>query len=244
VLRDNWEARSRSDARDFYVASHPGWDEAERWEAQAEADAELMLHAVDAEELATAHVLEVGCGVGRLARPLAARAASYTGIDISAGMVAEARIRLENVAAARFFVCDGLRVPEAACDRRYRQIVALAVLIHCPRDVVRSLVASAYELLEPGGQLRFQVLADPDDPTGIASLPAAEEVHQEMRDVELVVTPQMRELIDGHYYMGAKFRFDELEPFLLDAAGGGGVVLFRPDLVHVYGWIERPRGGD
>ena len=66
-------------------------------------------------------------------------------------MVAEARSRLEGVAAARFFVCDGLRVPEAACDRRYRQIVALAVLIHCPRDVVRSLVASAYELLEEIG---------------------------------------------------------------------------------------------
>ena len=31
LLRTNWEERGRSTSRDFYIASHPGWDDDAAW---------------------------------------------------------------------------------------------------------------------------------------------------------------------------------------------------------------------
>lgn len=241
LLKQSWEERARSKARDFYVASHPGWQDERRWRAQAENDAALMLYQVDRAALAGWDLLEIGCGVGRLALPLAPQVASYTGVDIAPAMVDEARRRAAGLANARFLVSDGAGLPEGARDRSYQLALALAVFIHCPRAVIRSLVGAAYAVLAPGGQLRFQVLADPSDPTGIASLDAAAVVHQEIEAMEEGAGQEERTLIDGHYYMGDAFRYDELGPFLEEATGGEGrATLIRPDLAHVYGWVERP----
>lgn len=56
-------------------------------------------------------LLEIGCGIGRLAGPLAARVARYHGTEISLGMLAAARRR---VAApnAGFSLGSGLRIAE------------------------------------------------------------------------------------------------------------------------------------
>ena len=242
LLKDNWEKRSRSDKRDFYVASHPGWNNPQRWSLQARRDVDLMLYQVDPQALSAWNVLEIGCGVGRLALPLAERVSHYTGVDIAAGMVEEARARCAGHENVRFFVSDGAGLPEGARDRRYELMLALAVFIHCPRNVIASLVRAGYDQLAPGGQLRFQVLADPNDPTGISSLEDAAVAHEEIEEMEAAATDDERELIDGHYYMGDAFRYDELAPFLVEATGGEGVpMLLRPDLAHIYGWVERPR---
>ena len=242
LLKENWEKRSRSETRDFYVASHPGWRNPKHWSAQAERDAQLMLYQVDEQALADWNLLEVGCGVGRLAIPLSARVKSYTGVDIAPGMVEEARARCASLDNTRFFVSDGAGLPEDAKDRTYELILSLAVFIHCPKDVTASLIRAGYDQLSPGGQFRFQVLADPSDATGITSLEDAALAHQEIEEMEAEATTEERELIDGHYYMGDAFTYDELGPFLVEASGGSGVpTLIRPDLAHIYGWVEKPR---
>jgi len=241
-LGANWERRSRSEDRDFYVASHPGWNDEGRWAAQAESDVRLMLYQLDEERLRGWNVLEIGCGVGRLALPLARRCASYTGFDIAAGMVEEARRRCAEQRNARFFVSDGSGVPAEADDRRYELALAMAVFIHCPRVVTRSLVAQTYRRLAPGGQLRFQVLADPSDPTGLQSLEAAASAHEEIHEMEAGATERQRSLIDDTYYMGDAFGYEELRLFLAEASGDGLVTTIRPDLAHIYGWVEKPAG--
>ena len=242
LLRANWERRSRTDKRDFYVASHRGWQDPGRWEAQAEIDVHTMFYGVDAELARGWDVLEIGCGVGRLAGPLTARASSYTGFDVAAGMVEEARTRSASLERARFFVGDGLHVPAEARDREYDLALAVAVFIHCPRSVIASNVASALETLRPGGQLRLQVLADPEDPEGISSLEAAASDHAEMLAVEAEHDDEeTQDLIEGHYYMGDRFRYAELDPFLR-AAGADDVLVFRPTLQHMYAIVTKAGG--
>lgn len=237
-LKQDWESRSRSEYRDFYVASHPGWDDPAHWERRAEADLLQMLHGVDLDSIAGWQVLEIGCGVGRLAPGFARRVAGYTGFDIAPGMIEEARRRHGSLANVRFLESDGLGVPAAAADRAYDLILVLAVFIHCPRSVIAANVRSAYPLLAPGGQLRFQVMADPGDPSGVVSLEAAQELHEEMMAAE-AVSPEQLGLIDNSPYIGHRFRYAELAPFLEELTGGR-VTTVRVDLAHVYGWIERP----
>jgi SAM-dependent methyltransferase len=237
-LAERWEERARSPHRDLYVASHPGWNDPAAWAAQAELDAGNMLYQVDREALRGFHVLDVGCGVGRLAHPLAQRAATYTGFDIAPGMIGEARRRCADLENARFFVSDGLSVPEAARDRLYDLALCVAVFIHCPPEVSAGLVRSVYGCLAPGGQLRFQFRADPSDPEGLVALEQAEVHAQEA--TALAVDPEQAELTLDEDYSSHAFRYAELGRFL-EGLTPGAATLIRVDALHVYGWIERPR---
>ena len=87
LLRSNWETLARTPYRDFFIASHRGWDDPETWSAQARFDADIALHERTPAELAALDLLELGCGVGRLAQVIAPRVRSYTGFDVAPSMV-------------------------------------------------------------------------------------------------------------------------------------------------------------
>lgn len=234
LLRHNWEQRSRSHLRDFYVASHHGWDRDPVWRAQAEIDVTGQFHDTDPAVTRPWHVLEIGCGVGRLVAPMLARVATYTGFDVAEGMVDEARRRHTDEPRARFFVGDGTGVPEAAKDRRYDLAIAHAVFIHCPRVVIRANLVSAMAQLRVGGQLRFQVIADPDDPEGAPPPEVAATVYAEIQQIEndAAGEPVHEEMI-GSYYMGDRFGFAELRRFLAEAVPAD-TRIYRPSPYHMY----------
>ena len=95
-------------------------------------------------------LLDLGCGGGLLAEPLARRGASVLGIDASAG----------NVAAARLHAAvDGVPVeyrlgePQAALrdDERFDVVLALEVVEHV--SDVDAFLATAASVVAPGGML-------------------------------------------------------------------------------------------
>lgn len=244
LLETNWSARSRSPRRDRYVATLPPGAGSDTWERQARSDAEVLLWGLEPERIAGWHVLEVGCGVGRLVAPLLERVATYTGFDIAAGMVAEARERLAGVDRARFFVGDGLTVPAEACDRRYDLVLSHAVLIHCPLDVIASLLASAWARLGAGGELRVGLLADHSDLEGIESVEAAAPPHAAAEAIDREEEAAPDPLIDGHYYLGHAFRHADVEPFVratIDVGPGAQALqIVRPTATTIYVIARRP----
>jgi SAM-dependent methyltransferase len=175
-LRRAWSARASSPWREFFVASHPDWRDPARRTAQARQDLAFLLNGLAPEKLAAAEALEIGCGSGRLAVELAPRVRGYSGFDIAPAMVEVARRNLAGVANARFALGDGASVPAELRDRRYDLVFSLAVLIHVPESVFRSYLGAMRAATAPGGQVRFQVLADPRDPDGYASPPPPEPI--------------------------------------------------------------------
>ena len=248
-LAKNWELRARTPHRDFFVASHPGWDQPGEWARQAEVDVQLFLHGLEPDQLAGWQVLEIGCGVGRLVPSLAPRVAGYTGFDLAPGMVEVAEERNAGVANARFYLSDGTGVPTAAQDRKYDLVLALAVFIHCPRAVIAANLRSAYAQLAPGGQLRFQLRADPSDPEGLQSMDLSAALHDEIvaqasaqASGHGTAEPAPAELTAEGEYMGDCFTFAELPAWLRDAVGApeAHVERIRFDLASHYGWLQKP----
>jgi ubiquinone/menaquinone biosynthesis C-methylase UbiE len=92
--------------------------------------------------------LDVGCGDGMLARRLAARCGSVTGIDRNAPMIALARERSDGIANVSFLEADFLThpFPEASFDFA----CANTVLHHM--DFAAAL-AKMVRVLRPGGRL-------------------------------------------------------------------------------------------
>ncbi len=138
-----------------FATAHETWNQ--RWQDAAERAAwlrpEALVHALAdrMRERGFARVLDLGCGVGRHAKYLAAEGFVCVGVDASEAGLAYAR---EQAAAA------GLRIDYRPGtfyadlpfeDRSFDAVVAWNVLYHGDGDVAARAIGGIARLLVPGG---------------------------------------------------------------------------------------------
>ncbi len=248
-VRQLWDQLAATPWRDFYIASHSGWNDPAAWRAQAIADLGHFLTGLGSRWLGQQHVLEIGSGVGRLAETLALVGRSYTGVDISAGMLAEAQRRCGNVVGVRFLLGNGSDLPALARDRRYGLILAVAVFIHCPRDLIEATVRSAWSALAPGGTFRLQLRVDADDADAPLLDPRRVSLAADANDPPVLslapgttvpdgrpdsVPAEAVALTTNHDYGGHPFRVREAATALALWAPGATVAMHRPERHLLY----------
>lgn len=102
------------------------------------------------------YLIDVGCGSGRLAKPLAEYlTGKYLGIDVVPGLVEYAR-RLVPRADWRFEVAEGLKIPEA--DGQADMVCFFSVLTHLLHEESFVYLREAKRVLKPGGKIVFSFL--------------------------------------------------------------------------------------
>lgn len=100
-------------------------------------------------------IVDLGCGIGRLAAALAPDACSVTGLDIAPAMIAEARARCAGLSGLRFETCSGADLagmPDASADL----VLAVDVfpyLVLGGLGAAARMVAEAARVLRPSGDL-------------------------------------------------------------------------------------------
>jgi SAM-dependent methyltransferase len=100
-------------------------------------------------------VLDIGCGIGRIERALASEVRSITGIDVSPGMIAEARARCGGLANVAFACVDGSDLA-AFAERRFGLVLAVDAfpyLVAAGPGIAARHVADAAGLLDREGAL-------------------------------------------------------------------------------------------
>ena len=149
----DWDERARQNALFYICTTAAGSREAFEESGRRELD-EQVLRGVALPGNAVA--VEIGCGIGRLARALAPRVGKLWAGDVSAEMLARAREFCADLANVEFVRIDGTLagVPSGAADFVYSHLV----FQHVPRrKFIRGYVREAFRVLKSGGLLRANV---------------------------------------------------------------------------------------
>lgn len=94
--------------------------------------------------------VDVGCGLGRFTRVLGRRFSKAIGIDVSDGMIAQAKSTACGLPNLEFFVSDGVSFPQP--ENSVDFVWSYEVFQHMPsNDVIRANVHETARILRPGG---------------------------------------------------------------------------------------------
>jgi SAM-dependent methyltransferase len=158
-----WDDRAREDP--FYFVDNSGeYQQADldRFWAVGEQQLDELLEAVEARIEPGQTVLDVGCGVGRLTRVLARRAAHVYALDVSAEMLAKGRELNGELGNVTWQQNDGTSL-QPMTDESMDAVVSHVVFQHIPDAAITlGYVREMGRVLRPGGWAAFQISNDPE----------------------------------------------------------------------------------
>jgi SAM-dependent methyltransferase len=158
-MRADWNRRAREDAH-FYVAfgrRSQAEQEFLATAAQVTSALELEFSRLPPASIDQRSALEIGCGPGRLMRPMSRHFGEIHGVDISDEMIRLAAGQLKDVPHARVHVTPDSSLGMFA-DGSFDFVYSYIVFQHIPdRDVVLNYLREAGRVLKPGGILRCQL---------------------------------------------------------------------------------------
>lgn len=157
-----WDARAREDAF-FFVDNTGVYRDADidRFWSQGCRNLDTVLELVGARVAPDDVVLDIGCGVGRLTRPLAERGSHVHAIDVSSAMLEQARELNGHLTNVTWHHGDGTTLRPIA-DAGVDAAVSHVVFQHIPDpQITLGYVREIGRVLRPGGWAAFQISNDP-----------------------------------------------------------------------------------
>jgi SAM-dependent methyltransferase len=159
-MQHEWNQRAREDAH-FYVA----FGRRDQDDDEFFATGREMVTALEYDlkrfpagtNRRALRALEIGCGPGRLMKPLSRHFGEIHGVDVSDEMIARALVNLRGIAHAHVHHTTGADLAPFA-DESFDLVYSYAVFQHIPsREVVMRYLQEARRVLKPGGILRAQL---------------------------------------------------------------------------------------
>ena len=160
-MRADWDARAREDAHYYVAFGRRDQDETEFLSTAAgvlreQLEKELQRFPAT-QPLSTRRALEIGCGPGRLIRPMSRHFGEIHGVDVSPEMIAQARSRLADLPSAHLHATTGSDL-SLFPDSYFDFVYSYAVFQHIPSaDVVFSYLRETVRVLKPGGFAHLHV---------------------------------------------------------------------------------------
>ena len=157
-MRRFWDDRAEENAL-FFVDNKLDYrnPDAQVFWNRGAAELDSVLDPVGAKLEPADDVVEIGCGVGRITRVLAARAATVRALDISPRMLARAREYNRGLERVEWLLGDGVSLGPIA-DSSADACVSHVVFQHIPDpEITLGYVREIGRVLRPGGWAAFQI---------------------------------------------------------------------------------------
>ena len=157
-MRRFWDGRARENPW-FFITNTLDYSQPdlEQFWASGEQDLDMLLDKLGAELKPSHHVVEIGCGAGRMTRAIARRAGRVSALDVSPRMLEVAKEQNPELDNVEWIAGDGTSlagIPDEGADVCLSHIV----LQHIPDpQVTLGYVREMGRVLRPGGLALFQV---------------------------------------------------------------------------------------
>lgn len=148
-----WDERVRHDYR-YWMSDGVQSDE-DMW-ATGVRDFALLVDGLPRESLTEFHILDVGCGVGRILRAAAEATEKAVGIDVSEEALNKARNLLSGISNAELVKGNGLDFSELKASS-FDLIISFAALGSIPARILSNYLREFSRVLKIGGRLRVQI---------------------------------------------------------------------------------------
>jgi SAM-dependent methyltransferase len=163
-MSSDWDSRAREDAAYYVAFGRRNQDDDEFFSSAADVLRAIgqELRRKDDAFWRSAEALEIGCGPGRLLKPLSSAFRKVHGIDISEEMLRRAESYLAGIPNVALHHAKRSDLSHFA-DQSVDFIYSYAVFQHIPdREVIFNYMNDAVRILNPGGIFFFQINGLPD----------------------------------------------------------------------------------
>jgi SAM-dependent methyltransferase len=207
-MRAFWDRRAREDAFHFVDSRVPyRRADPERFWRQGEEDLATFLEIAGVAVTPGSRVLEIGCGVGRLTRGLAARAGDVVALDVSPQMLSLAREYNRELRNVVWLLGDGTSLSGVA-DASVDGCLSHVVFQHIPDPgVTLGYVSEMARVLRRGGWAAFQLSNDPRVHSARSHGSATERLRRRAR----AAVGRAPRGVDDPEWLGSAIDLDDLE---------------------------------
>jgi SAM-dependent methyltransferase len=160
-MRADWDLRARENPRHYVATLQDQWTDSEFFNSGSVwinhyilPDLQLICQGRPTSEM---RILEIGCGAGRMTKPLSSVFGSIDAVDISAEMIAHATSALNDRSNVKFHVTSGADL-SIFSDATFDFVFSALVFQHIPRrSIVQNYVKEVARVLRPGCVFKFQL---------------------------------------------------------------------------------------
>ncbi|MDR4494269.1 MAG: methyltransferase domain-containing protein [Nitrospirales bacterium] len=157
-MKRDWDRRAQHHAR-FWIATEDYHSE-KIFTRSGEATAHSLLRKLHGRHARSWRVMDIGCGIGRVLKPLAPYFTELIGVDVSSEMIAQSKIWLAehpNIATHETSGVDLQDFPDHYFDLVYSYVA----FQHMPRPVFECYLKEVHRILKPHGYFLFQLPLGP-----------------------------------------------------------------------------------
>jgi ubiquinone/menaquinone biosynthesis C-methylase UbiE len=183
-MKRDWNQRALHHAQ-YWIATE-NYQTEEVFAQSGQDTAQALLGALKGLNRPSWKVLDIGCGIGRVLKPLAMHFHALVGIDVSSTMIAQSKAWLSEYPHVTTFETSGMDLREFQ-DQSFNLVYSYVAFQHMPRPVFEQYLSEINRVLTPEGYLALQLPIGPycdvpiEDTIGIRSYPI-QEIKQKFRN--------------------------------------------------------------
>ncbi len=153
-MKADWNRRAKHHAQ-FWIATEDFHDD-QKFAQSGQQSAQALLTTISPYYDQSWTVLDIGCGIGRILKPLAQHFRHLVGIDVSGEMIKKSKKWLQGLENVKTLETSGVDLSPLPQDY-FNLVYSYVAFQHMPRQVFERYLEESNRVLKPQGYLAFQI---------------------------------------------------------------------------------------